>query len=159
MACSVALANSPVFSPSSSLFCKTSVSSPDTLTRHHHVSSPSSPSSPFRIRLPKPLTGLRPCKEGPASSSSSASASPPTVLKRKRPARLDIPIASLIVPASVPLGEGYREMLEDERDGYYSVYCKKGRREAMEDRYSAVVDLQGGSKQVLRNLIFFFPLA
>ncbi|WJZ89100.1 hypothetical protein VitviT2T_008346 [Vitis vinifera] len=155
MACSVAVNNSPVFSPSSSLFCKTSVSSPETLTRHHHVSSPSSPSSPFRLRLPKSLTGLRPCKEGPASSSSSsaaaaaasASASSPTVLKRKRPARLDIPIASLSFPAPVPVGEGCREAVEDERDGYYSVYCKRGRREAMEDRYSAVVDLQGDHKQ------------
>ena len=115
------------------------------------------------------MTGLRPCKEGPASSSSSssssaaaaaasASASSPTVLKRKRPARLDIPIASLSFPAPVPVGEGCREAVEDERDGYYSVYCKRGRREAMEDRYSAVVDLQGDPKQVLRNFIFFLCL-
>jgi hypothetical protein len=38
------------------------------------------------------------------------------------------------------------EFLEADGDGY-SVYCKRGRREAIEDRYSAVVDLQGDDKQ------------
>ncbi|KAK9048156.1 hypothetical protein SSX86_032881, partial [Deinandra increscens subsp. villosa] len=37
----------------------------------------------------------------------------------------------------------------DEEGEAYSVYCKRGRRGAMEDRYSAVVDLQGDSKQAL----------
>jgi serine/threonine protein phosphatase PrpC len=36
--------------------------------------------------------------------------------------------------------------VEVEREEY-SVYCKKGRREAMEDRYSAALNLQGDSKQ------------
>lgn len=36
--------------------------------------------------------------------------------------------------------------MEVDRDGY-SVYCKRGRREVMEDRYSAVVNLQGDPKQ------------
>lgn len=41
-----------------------------------------------------------------------------------------------------------RDEVEDERGGFYSVYCKRGRREAMEDRFSALVDFQGDSKQV-----------
>lgn len=41
------------------------------------------------------------------------------------------------------------EKAEMERDGsVYSVCCKRGRREAMEDRFSAVLDLQGDTKQV-----------
>ena len=41
----------------------------------------------------------------------------------------------------------------------YSVYCKRGRREAMEDRYSAALNLQGDPKQVmLRFLSFSFLL-
>nr|GEZ24890.1 probable protein phosphatase 2C 25 [Tanacetum cinerariifolium] len=35
----------------------------------------------------------------------------------------------------------------DEEGEAYSVYCKRGKRGAMEDRYSAVVGLQGDSKQ------------
>ncbi|KAF7833782.1 putative protein phosphatase 2C 25 [Senna tora] len=159
MSCSVALSNSPVFSPSSSLFCnKPSIisSSPESLslTLSHlkppppssaaaasACSSPSSPSSPFRLRFakPPPPTGL------------SASTSPNgTVLKRKRPARLDIPVVSSSslsfgVPAT-PSAAAARDVVEAEGCGF-SVYCKRGRREYMEDRYSASVNLQGDPKQ------------
>ena len=104
------------------------------------LSPPSSP-SPFRFRLPKSLTGFN-------STSSLASGSAATVLKRKRPKRLDIPIV-------MGLGRGLGmprevEEAEVEREGYgYSVYCKRGRREAMEDRFSAVVDHEGDVKQVI----------
>lgn len=37
--------------------------------------------------------------------------------------------------------------MEEERDGYYSVYCKRGRRAALEDRFSAVLDIQRNPKQ------------
>lgn len=37
--------------------------------------------------------------------------------------------------------------VEEERDGYYSVYCKRGRRAALEDRFSAVLDIQRNPKQ------------
>lgn len=40
-------------------------------------------------------------------------------------------------------------LVEDERDGFYSVCCKKGRRAVMEDQFSAVLDIQGDSKQVI----------
>lgn len=162
MSCSVAVSNSPVFSPSSSLFCnKTSIlTSPEalTLTLAHlkpsqasssSTSTPSSPSSPFRLRIPKPPTGLSGSGPGPGSSS------PSTVLKRKRPARLDIPVASWssgAAPATPSLAT-WRELVEVEDDGY-SVYCKRGRREAMEDRYSAAINLQGDPKQVMQ--FFFF---
>ncbi|KAE8712738.1 putative protein phosphatase 2C 25 [Hibiscus syriacus] len=36
--------------------------------------------------------------------------------------------------------------LESQGDGY-SVYCKRGRREAKEDRFSASIELQGDSKK------------
>lgn len=39
-------------------------------------------------------------------------------------------------------------MVEEERDGFYSVCCKKGRRAVMEDRFSAVLDIEGDSKKV-----------
>lgn len=43
-----------------------------------------------------------------------------------------------------------RDVVEEEREVYgYSVYCKRGRREAMEDRYSASVAIHGDSKQAL----------
>ncbi|MBA0680776.1 hypothetical protein Goari_012458 [Gossypium aridum] len=70
MSCSVAVCNSPVFSPSSSLFCsKTSIisQSPEALNlslTHLKPSSsspaspsPSSPSTPFRLWLQKPTSG------------------------------------------------------------------------------------------------------
>ncbi|KAK1578699.1 hypothetical protein Q3G72_032468 [Acer saccharum] len=40
-----------------------------------------------------------------------------------------------------------RDELEEEREGSYSVYCKRGRREAMEDRFSTVVNFRGDQKQ------------
>ncbi|KAL6956778.1 protein-serine,threonine phosphatase [Sarracenia purpurea var. burkii] len=157
MSVAVAISGSPVFSPSrdsSSLFCKTSVSSsPErNLTLNHSPSSSrsssllSSPTSPFRLRLQKPPSGLiRASNDGEVSTSS-----PATLLKRKRPARLDIPISPIGfcgAGAQTPAGDRM-EVVEVDRDEY-SVYCKRGRREAMEDRYSAAVNIQGDPKQAL----------
>ncbi|KAH9701782.1 putative protein phosphatase 2C 25 [Citrus sinensis] len=174
MSCSVAVSNSPVFSPSSSLFCnKTSIisQSPEktlNLPLTHVKFSPSSslsptspsPSSPLRFRLQKPPTGLSSSSSAACSSSSSSSPSAlatgsgtasqqQTILKRKRPAKLDIPVASMSFGGLVTPREVKRDEVEDERDGFYSVYCKRGRREAMEDRFSALVDFQGHSKQAV----------
>ncbi|GMI88904.1 hypothetical protein like AT2G30020 [Hibiscus trionum] len=164
MSCSVAVCSSPVFSPSSSLFCtKTSIISPSpealnlSLTHFKTSSSSpaspslSSPSSPFRIRLQKPPTGslLSTSASAPSSSSVSSSAaglgpgSVSPILKRKRPARLDIPVATTAVCFGVPATPCE---VEREGDGY-SVYCKRGRREVMEDRFSASVEFQEDSKQ------------
>ncbi|XP_022730928.1 probable protein phosphatase 2C 25 [Durio zibethinus] len=169
MSCSVAVSNSPVFSPSSSLFCnKTSIISPSsealnlTLTHLKPSSSPaspspSSPSSPFRLRLQKTPSGSLLSSSFSASKSTSSSGSDSTaglglgsvstILKRKRPARLDIPVATTAMCFGVPATPcEVRREVEREGDGY-SVYCKRGRREAMEDRFSASVKLQGDSKQ------------
>ncbi|EOA26376.1 hypothetical protein CARUB_v10023353mg [Capsella rubella] len=175
MSCSVAVCNSPVFSPSSSLFCN-SFSSPQesslSLTLSHlkpQTSSPSSPSangavsspkSPFRLRFQKPPTGLfapATLSFGSDSVSASQSSSPPGgVLKRKRPTRLDIPIgvAGFVAPVSsskaVAVATPREECREVERDGDgYSVYCKRGRRAAMEDRFSAITNLHGDRKQAI----------
>lgn len=162
MSCSVAVSNSPVFSPSASLFYnKNSILSPSheaiTLTLTHlkpsssssssSLSSPSSPSSPFRLRLPKPPSAFSSSSVSASGTSSSSSTSPSTVLKRKRPTRLDIPVAPLSFSVPATPSAAAREVVEEEGDGY-SVYCKRGRREAMEDRYSAVLNVEGDSKQV-----------
>ncbi|KAM1602275.1 hypothetical protein ACFXTI_029099 [Malus domestica] len=150
MSCSVALANSPVFSPPSSLFCNKSsmiAPAPETLTSASSpaglasCSSPSSPSSPFRIRIPKPQSGL----------SCSGPGSPVSQLKRKRPAKLCIPVVSSGYGTAppTPLTAGRREVVESDREGHYYVCCKRGRREALEDRYSASLNLEGDSKQAI----------
>ncbi|KAI3526261.1 hypothetical protein L1887_05507 [Cichorium endivia] len=151
--CTVAISNSPVFSPSSrvssSIFCK---SSPDSLTlTHSPTASSSSPKSSFKFRLqkpPPPTSGLIRASndDGPTSCSSTS----PTFLKRKRPTRLAIPIAPLSFSAdqSTPcaVAEDRWKEVEVEGEGY-SVYCKRGKREVMEDRFKAQVELCGENKQ------------
>ncbi|KAB2050568.1 hypothetical protein F383_27984 [Gossypium arboreum] len=152
MSCSIAVSNSPVFSPSSPLFCQSHDALNLTLT---HLIPPSSyppspsPSSPFMLRLQKPPTGS-------LLSSSSVSTSPTacmgagtveTILKRKRPAKLDIPVAKTTTSFGAPKTPcEVRREVESEGDGF-SVYCERGRKKAMEDRFSASVELQGNSKQ------------
>ncbi|GAB2285715.1 hypothetical protein Dimus_020154 [Dionaea muscipula] len=72
--------------------------------------------------------------------------------RKKRPAMLDIPILPLGFP--VPPGFTSRSpeassavVVEAETTGFYSVCCKRGRRPAMEDRYSAVLHIHGDPKQ------------
>ncbi|KAI3682493.1 hypothetical protein L1987_82516 [Smallanthus sonchifolius] len=134
--CTIAISNSPVFSPSS---------------RASPSSCSSSPSSSFKFRLqkpPPPVSGLIRSSndDGPTSCSSTS----PTLSKRKRPTRLDIPIGSLSFSAdrSTPCAtveDRWKEVEVDE-DGY-SVYCKRGRREAMEDRFNVKVDFNGQNTQ------------
>ncbi|CAH9074746.1 unnamed protein product [Cuscuta europaea] len=154
MACTVAI-SSPVFSPSRiSVHCKAaaaaaSSSSPEALTRSlspSSVTSPS-PSSPLRIlraSKPHPSGLIRPSTPDCSSSTSS------TVWKRNRPARLDIPSVTVTFgdcpDAGSVMGE---DLVEFEGDGY-SVCCKRGkRRRAIEDRYSAMVNLRGDYKQAV----------
>ncbi|XP_047317634.1 probable protein phosphatase 2C 25 [Impatiens glandulifera] len=165
MSCTVAIPNSPVFSPgrvSSSHFRISSsvVSSPEkglTLTLSPSsspvaaLSSSSPAASPLRLRLQKIPSGLNKVPADlPVSPLSSSTAT--TLLKRKRPGKLDIPLASTAFgsgfPAAAATPVGPRiDVVEVEGDGY-SVYCKRGRRENMEDRYTAaVVNQQGNSKQ------------
>ncbi|AEE28084.1 Protein phosphatase 2C family protein [Arabidopsis thaliana] len=153
MSSSVAVCNSPVFSPSSSLFCNKPLNtSPahETLTLSlSHLNPPvsstspsaASPTSPFCLRLLKP-----PAKLGFGSDSG-----PGSILKRKRPTTLDIPVAPVGIAAPISNADTPREesrAVEREGDGY-SVYCKRGKREAMEDRFSAITNLQGDPKQAI----------
>ncbi|XP_044482427.1 probable protein phosphatase 2C 25 [Mangifera indica] len=153
MSCSLAISNSPVFSPSSSLF--ETLTLPLTHVKFSPSSSlsptPSSPSSPFRFRLQRLPSGTTSNSSSSSSSAAVAGAvSSQTILKRKRPAKLDIPVASVAFGGLVATPrEVKRDELEEEREGYFSVYCKRGRRESMEDRYSAVTDFQGDSKQAI----------
>ncbi|XP_058077384.1 probable protein phosphatase 2C 25 [Magnolia sinica] len=69
-------------------------------------------------------------KDAAAVVESAPSSSPASVLKRKRPARIDIPsLPSLSFP---PPSEGGLKEIEMETERY-SFFCKKGRREVMED--------------------------
>ncbi|KAJ8446186.1 hypothetical protein Cgig2_015957 [Carnegiea gigantea] len=130
MSCTVAVSNSPVFSPS-----------------HHQTIS-----TFFSANLsPRPLSPLAPnpfrqsiAGDGPSTSGSSPSAA---LLKRKRPARLDIPIMQAGFGATATPRAAQDPAVEEERDGFYSVYCKRGRRAALEDRFSAMLDVQGDPKQ------------
>ncbi|KAI3872616.1 hypothetical protein MKX03_037355, partial [Papaver bracteatum] len=149
---STAVANSPVFSPSrgvSSIFSKTSSASPRRLSSPSPCSSPcgrQSSSSPFRLKVQKsPIGGgglLRVCssnnnnKDAVNSVSTTTKTSP--VLKRK------IPPMMISIPLVVSLSF---DMDRDSERENYGVYCKKGRRAAMEDRYSTIFDLQGDTKQ------------
>ncbi|GKV47460.1 hypothetical protein SLEP1_g54363 [Rubroshorea leprosula] len=138
MSCSVAVSSSPVFSPSSSFFYnKTSILSLSTEALNltlTHLKSTSSPSSPFRLRIQKTSSGSLLSSSSPSSLGSGAGFGPGSVLKRKRLTRLDIPVATAMAfVAPLMESQGCREM-ESEGDGYF-VYCKRGRREAMEDRF------------------------
>ncbi|MCD9643020.1 hypothetical protein HAX54_030124 [Datura stramonium] len=157
MSCTVAISNSPAFSPAprvpmtSSLLCRSASFSSSsssckssetlTLTKFPSFTSSSSPSSQLKnLRIQKPS----PAQISLVRNSAECSTSP--ILKRKRPARLDIPVVSTNFgnfPATTVAAADFVEAEGDE----YSVCCKRGRRGAMEDRYSAFVNLQGDSKQ------------
>ncbi|WCJ19914.1 Protein phosphatase 2C family protein [Euphorbia peplus] len=134
-AVAIRVPNSPIFSSPRipSIFCKPIPLSP--------ISSSPIPLSPSSSASLSPLSSPK----SPLSKRL-----PATLLKRKRPARIDIPIMAtggcgFLV--ETPRGEEERmEVLEVEEDEY-SVYSKRGRRRFMEDRFSANVDLRGGSKQ------------
>ncbi|KAK4753485.1 hypothetical protein SAY87_001589 [Trapa incisa] len=147
MSFSVAVSNSQALSLTLS-HLKPSASSSSTCTS---PSSSRSPSSPFRIRLQKLPSALS--NASSCAPSISGSGSSPTILKRKRPTRLDIPIArfDFDVPPTPPASASVVlnvDAEEIERYGY-SVYCKKGRREFMEDRVSAMFDVDGDPKQAI----------
>ncbi|KAL2898601.1 putative protein phosphatase 2C 25 [Bienertia sinuspersici] len=124
---SVVVSNAPVFSPS----------------QHNSIFS-SSALSP-RTRLSPSSTNFR--QNLTSDGVSTSGSSPTAVLKRKRPAKLDIPNMSMGFGAPLTPRPIQDASVEDEKDGYYSVCCKKGRRAVMEDRFSASVDFHGDSKQ------------
>ena len=136
MSCSVAVPTSPVFS---------------FYNNNNNVNS--STAEPLMLSLPIPSTT-------PSCSSLSPPSSP--LLKRKRPAKIDIPVASIafaVSPTAAP--SPARDAFEVDGPGF-SVFCKRGRRHHMEDCFSAAVDLHGQPKQVIiKNMkfsSFFFLL-
>lgn len=161
---SIAVVHSPVFSPSP-VFSKSTASSP--IGRSLYASSSLSPSTvtppsstlcPLTLRRPTQTRNiiLNGINEEPVCSTSSPTTTTP-LLKRKRPARINIPIASLSFEPSLqtPRDGDRLDEVEVEGEGY-SVYCKRGKRGAMEDRYSAIVDHQQGSKQVIHSCLSRF---
>ncbi|WCJ34760.1 Protein phosphatase 2C family protein [Euphorbia peplus] len=137
MSCSVAVSNSPVFSPPPSLFRQNSAVKlpPSPVFSPSSSSSPSS--SPLRRRLQKPTSPL------PSSPLASSTSEFSPVLKRKRPARLHIPDVTVGFGGQF-VGVYENVEMEREGDGYY-VCCKKGRRDSMEDRFSSAVHVHGDS--------------
>ncbi|PHT45177.1 putative protein phosphatase 2C 25 [Capsicum baccatum] len=166
MSCTVAISNAPAFTPvTNSLLCRSasfSSSSPSSPSRKPSVRLtrfPSFTSSTLLLPQPSQLRSLliqKPSSvpttisvvvnSAECASSAVICTSPTTLLKRKRPARLDIPVVATDFgnfPASPSAAADFVEVEGDE----YTVCCKRGRRGAMEDRYSALVNLQGNSKQ------------
>ncbi|CAN1180231.1 Probable protein phosphatase 2C 2 [Linum perenne] len=141
---SVAVVNSPVFSPSSSLFLNkpssagVGVSIPKSPTSHFNSSS-RSPSSPLRFRTTS--SSLSPSPEIASSASADGS-------RRKRPPRLAIPVPAMGFGGCDEVAAAEKEEVEREGDGY-AVFSKRGKRKrkSMEDRFSAVVDIHGDPKQ------------
>ncbi|TYI08329.1 hypothetical protein ES332_A10G291600v1 [Gossypium tomentosum] len=159
MSLSLIIPNSPIFSPKKvpSIFCKSDGSSFSSSPRTNGSQQP--PSSPLSLSLSSPKSSL-PISSTPQSPSSPLK-SPLSIrvpkkqllfgtdvapVKRKRPGRIEIPTSMAVqlgFAAETPRGE---EEVQVEEEGY-SVYCKRGRRGKMEDRYSAAVNLNGDPKQ------------
>ncbi|KAJ9539897.1 hypothetical protein OSB04_026403 [Centaurea solstitialis] len=152
MPCAVAVTNSPVFLPSP-MFRNPMLSPSSSISLHHTPSpTPSPPPPSSAASFHKHAKGLNEgsivnCDSNPPSSSAAAAA---VVLKRKRPARIQIPFAPMSFADEIAKAEDDENPSEiDEEGEEYSVYCKRGKRGAMEDRYSVVLGLQGDSKQAL----------
>ncbi|KAG4181628.1 hypothetical protein ERO13_A10G239900v2 [Gossypium hirsutum] len=159
MSLSLIIPNSPIFSPKKvpSIFCKSDGSSFSSSPRTNGSQQP--PSSPLSLSLSSPKSSL-PISSTPQFPSSPLK-SPLSIrvpkkqllfgtdvapVKRKRPGRIEIPTSMAVqlgFAAETPRGE---EEVQVEEEGY-SVYCKRGRRGKMEDRYSAAVNLNGDPKQ------------
>ncbi|XP_051142404.1 probable protein phosphatase 2C 25 [Andrographis paniculata] len=140
MHCAVAsLPSSPMFTPSprnlSPICCKTATSPP-----------PPPPASPslFANNNTKHIRKLL----NRGDDGDLGSSKVPPMLKRKRPMRIDVPVASVgFEDVKAKSDVDSSNWMEFEGEGY-SVYCKRGKRRGdMEDRYSAAVGLQGDSKQ------------
>ncbi|XP_004307665.1 PREDICTED: probable protein phosphatase 2C 25 [Fragaria vesca subsp. vesca] len=143
MPCALVAPNSPIFSPSKipSIFCRSSSSSPRLL--HVPPPTPSSRSSNNPLSSPKAFQARfqspRHVISNHTKEPSGLGSGPGLALKRKRPMRIDIPIAPVSFAVDSPKAEERVEAVEVDEDGY-SVYCKRGKRGLMEDRYSAMVD-------------------
>lgn len=156
MPCAIAITNSPMFSPSqqtptlinSPFFCKPSAIQSPVNRSSFYASSSLSPVSAVLCQSPLTNCYSRNIREEEEPAECSEA-----ILKRKRPARISIPIVSLGLGdvCETPREESRVNEVEVEGEGY-SVFCKRGKKRGdMEDRYSAVVndDAKNGFKQVL----------
>ncbi|KAL5210082.1 hypothetical protein ABZP36_005705 [Zizania latifolia] len=157
MSCTVAIPSSPVFSPSRrSLCCKAASASASPESVSIAVSSPAptpaagSPLRPFTLRAhlreeaspsPQPVTAA--ATSVPAGS----------VLKRRRPAPLLVPVggaaAAAAAAAAVAAVESDPRNEVEEEGEEFAAYCRRGkgrRRVEMEDRHVAKVALGGDPK-------------
>lgn len=154
MPCAIAITNSPMFSPSqqtptlinSPFFCKPSAIQSPVNRSSFYASSSLSPVSAVLCQSPLTNCYSRNIREEEEPAECSEA-----ILKRKRPARISIPIVSLGLGdvCETPREESRVNEVEVEGEGY-SVFCKRGKKRGdMEDRYSAVVndDAKNGFKQ------------
>lgn len=160
MSCTVAIPNSPVFSPSRRpLSCKAASASPEPVPAS--VSSPApastptagSPLRPFALRALLREEASPSSSPQPASTAAVASAPAGPVLKRRRPAPLVVPVtgaAAAAAAAAVAAVESDPRNEVEEEGEEFAAYCRRGkgrRRVEMEDRHVAKVAL-GGDPQV-----------
>nr|XP_043634500.1 putative protein phosphatase 2C 53 [Erigeron canadensis] len=164
------MSNSPVFL-SSPMFRQPMISPTSSLSLHHHHASPtpSSPSSSLHghtinkglyhhqadqggvVLLQSSQQVMSNSSRDQSSSSSTQSSSTVMLNKRKRPARIQIPLAPLSFVnnnnnEAAKLDAHVNDEIDEEGEAYF-VYSKRGKRGPMEDRFSAIVGLQGDSKQ------------
>nr|XP_043637478.1 probable protein phosphatase 2C 2 [Erigeron canadensis] len=128
----IVVPNSPVFSPSSSFRYKSS--SPECLP------------SPVTVKLRHASASsalVKDCNEIRRPNTTSNSSSTTTDPKRKRQLKLDIPVVSSgWLTSSLRAVEDPWKEVEVDGDGF-SVYCKKGARDVMEDRFKSFVECNG----------------
>ncbi|CAI9774914.1 unnamed protein product [Fraxinus pennsylvanica] len=130
-----AASSSQMFTPSSNrlspIFCKPATSPPPLSL------------SPLPLAIKKPLNN----KDEDVGEDGLSKV---MVLKRKRPARIDIPVLNMSldnIKTNEDKDVDILSEMEVEEEGY-SVYCKRGKRGGVtEDRYSVILDLQRDSKQ------------
>lgn len=165
MSCSVAIPSSPVFSPSRRpLSCKAASASPESVS----VSSPApstagSPLRPFGLLRAQIREEASP---SPKTSSAASSVAAGSVLKRRRPAPLMVPVdgaaAAAAAAAAVAAVESDPSNEVEEEGDEFAAYCRRGRgrrRVEMEDRHVAKVAL-GGDPELVKarsmQLLFSF---
>ncbi|TQD91165.1 hypothetical protein C1H46_023248 [Malus baccata] len=147
MNCALVVPNSPIFSPSkipSHFFRSSALASPSSCSSPRVLhGAPPTPSRSSALTTPGFESRFQRQVVGGCKKEASGLA-----LKRKRPMMIDIPVAPPVsFKAEADEGAAERvEMVEVDEDGY-SVYCKRGRRGSMEDRYSAAVGLGDDSRQ------------
>lgn len=139
MHCAVAAVSSPIFTPSprkmSPVFCKPATAPPPL--------SLTSASSFLLKQVAQPLNGGGDEEEGVVPSKASPA------LKRKRPARINIPVTSLMIDEAKTASDLDRSSEVVIEGAGYSVYSKRGKRGGvLEDRYAVVLGTREDSKQV-----------